>query len=87
MNDIGEFRYNKVLKKIFQFVYEYANYVYEFKALAFHKSRYRPGTDGCREIKVYCAYKEPARLSLLTEVFSLMGINVISQMFNRLIGR
>jgi len=87
INDSGEFRYSRLLKTMFQFAYEHANYVYKFKALAFHKSRYRPGLDGCQETKVYCAYKNPARFSLLPEIVSLMGINVVEQIVGRLTGR
>lgn len=87
VNDSGEFKYSRLLKTIFQFAYEHANFVYKFKALAFHKSRYRPGLDGCQESKVYCAYKNPARFELLPEIVSLMGINVIEQTVGRLMGR
>jgi len=86
VNDSGEFRYSRLLKRLFQFAYEHANYVYAFKALAFHKSRYRPGLEGCQEMKVYCAYKNPARFSLLPGIVNLMGINVLEQIVGRLTG-
>lgn len=87
VNDSGEFKHSRLLTKIFQFAYEHANYVFEFKALAFHKNRYRPGMEGCEESKVYCAYKDPMRFDLLINIFKLMGIDVIEQMIGRLIGR
>ncbi len=79
VNDSGEFRHSRVLKGLLQFAYEHANYLYKFKALAFHKSRYRPGSDGCKEEKVYCAYKDPIPLGLLPEIINLMGINLFEQ--------
>lgn len=79
VNDSGEFRYSRALKRIFQFAYDHANHVYQFRALAFHKNRYRPGLEGCKEFKVYCAYKDPVRLSLVTGMAKMMGIDVVEQ--------
>jgi lysylphosphatidylglycerol synthetase-like protein (DUF2156 family) len=79
VDDKGEFHYSKRLKKLFQYTYEHANYLYGFKTLAFHKTRYRPGTVGCREEKVYAASKEPFPIFCLYGIFRKMGIRPVRQ--------
>lgn len=80
VSDNGEFRYSRVFKALFQNVYEHGSWIYEFKDLAFHKTRYRPGTGGCSEFKVYCAFKEPVRYLMFIKVFQTMGINFVEQL-------
>jgi lysylphosphatidylglycerol synthetase-like protein (DUF2156 family) len=85
VEDGEEFKHSRALKWIFRNVYEHANFIYEFKDLAFHKSRYRPGTPGCNEFKIYCAYKEPARLHLLLSILERCGINLADQLEKKLV--
>jgi lysylphosphatidylglycerol synthetase-like protein (DUF2156 family) len=84
VSDSGEFAYSPLLKKAFQFAYEHLNWVYEFKDLAFHKTRYRPGTNGCDLVKVYCAYQEPVELNKVMQVFQATGINFGEQLKKQL---
>jgi lysylphosphatidylglycerol synthetase-like protein (DUF2156 family) len=85
VNDSGEFNYSKLLKGIFKCAYEFGECLYEFKALAFHKSRYHPGHNGCREMTVYCACPPPVRLGLIGKVFELVGVDAKVQVAEQLI--
>jgi phosphatidylglycerol lysyltransferase len=83
LNDAGEFSYSHGLKKALEYFYEHANFLYDFKGTAFHKSRYRPGTEGCRDIKVYCACPSPVPIFELDKVFKRCGIDPIKRMAER----
>ena len=83
LSDAGEFQYSHGLKKALQCFYEYANFLYDFKGTAFHKSRYRPGTEGCREIKVYCACPSPVPILHLAKVLKRIGIDPIKRVVER----
>ncbi|HEY9756565.1 MAG TPA: DUF2156 domain-containing protein [Oculatellaceae cyanobacterium] len=80
VEDGEEFSHSVLLEWIFRYLYEHANTLYEFKDLAFHKNRYRPGTAGCNAIKVYCAYKRPIRFHLLPSIFAAFGVSFIDQL-------
>jgi phosphatidylglycerol lysyltransferase len=81
MNDNGEFRFSETLKKALEYFRDQANFLYDFKGSAFHKSRYRPGTEGCYEIKLYCACAPPVPILYLDRVFKKCGIDPIKRMF------
>jgi hypothetical protein len=55
--DDSEFKHSKLLEANFKYAYENANFLYNFKNLAQHKLKYRPGSAGAREEKVYRAMK------------------------------
>ncbi len=82
VDDQGEFKYSKLLKAYFQYAYEKANYLYNFKNLAQHKKQYRPGMKGAHEDKVYCAMRTRFLLPRIYDVFSTLGFRPISQMIN-----
>jgi lysylphosphatidylglycerol synthetase-like protein (DUF2156 family) len=79
VDDTGEFKYSKPLKELFKYTYEHADYLYHFQSLAFHKTRYRPGSPGTREIKVYGATRSKLPLFSLYTIFLKMGIRPILQ--------
>jgi phosphatidylglycerol lysyltransferase len=83
LNDSGEFRYSGSLKKTLKYFYEHANFLYDFKGAAFHKSRYRPGTEGCEDIKIYLACQSPVPVLHTDKVFKKCGINPIKRMAER----
>lgn len=87
VEDGGTFNYSKLLKAIFNYTYKHSNCVYEFKSLAFHKSRYRPDQPGCREVKVYCACRPPVPFALLGKVFELMGVDLKAQIAAHIMNR
>jgi phosphatidylglycerol lysyltransferase len=82
VDDQGEFKYSKLLKAYFQYAYEKANYLYNFKNLAQHKKQYRPGMKGAHEEKVYCAMRTRFLLPRIYDVFSTLGFRPISQMIS-----
>jgi len=77
VDDSQEFRYSRLLKLILQYAFENANYVYNFKNLAQHKSKYRPELKGAREEKVYCAMKTRFFLSRMHDVNNLLGLHPV----------
>lgn len=87
VDDQGEFKYSKLLKAYFQYAYENANYLYNFKNLAQHKKQYRPGMKGAHEEKVYCAMRTRFLLPRIYDVFSTLGFKPISQMLNHYLQR
>jgi phosphatidylglycerol lysyltransferase len=80
LSDTGEFRYSQDLKKTLQYLYEHGNFLYDFKGAAFHKTRYRPGTEGCQDIKLYCACTNPVPIFHLDKVFKRCGIDPIRRL-------
>lgn len=83
LNDTGEFQYSQALKTTLNYFYEHANFLYDFQGTAFHKTRYRPGTDGCRDFKVYAACPSPVPILHLDKVFKRCGIDPIKRMAER----
>ena len=79
VSDSGEFRFSKPLREMFKYGYERANYLYAFKQLSFHKQRYRPGSEGTVEVKVYCASRSSLPLRGLYACVRKMGISPVSQ--------
>jgi len=79
VDDSGEFKHSKLLKSYFQYSFEKANYVYNFKSLARHKSLYRPELPGAREEKVYCAMHERFMLTRMLDVVHTLGLHPIRQ--------
>ena len=84
VNDSGEFRFSKMLKRVFQYSFENANHLYAFKQLSFHKQRYRPGIEGTQEVKVYCASKSAMPLKGLYSCVRKLGIDPVSQTVSHL---
>lgn len=78
VDDQGEFTHSKLLAAHFRYAYEKANYLYNFKNLAQHKLKYRPGMKGAREEKVYCAMKTRLFLIRLNSVYSVLGLKPLS---------
>jgi lysylphosphatidylglycerol synthetase-like protein (DUF2156 family) len=74
VDDGHEFKHSKLLKAHFQFAYEKANYLYNFKNLARHKSQYRPEMKGAREEKIYCAMKTRFFLNRMHSVYTALGL-------------
>jgi len=87
LNDSGEFRYSFALKKALEVFREHANFLYDFKGTAFHKTRYRPGTEGCYEIKLYCACPQPVPIFHMGKVFKRCGIDPIRHVITRGVSR
>ncbi|MDQ5932760.1 MAG: hypothetical protein QG574_44, partial [Cyanobacteriota bacterium erpe_2018_sw_21hr_WHONDRS-SW48-000092_B_bin.40] len=57
VDDSEEFRHSKLLSAHFKYSFEKANFLYNFKNLYRHKSKYRPELPGAHEEKVYCCMK------------------------------
>jgi phosphatidylglycerol lysyltransferase len=85
VNDCGEFRFSKVLREVFKYSFENANYLYAFKQLSFHKQRYRPGLEGTEEVKVYCASRSSLPLRSLYACVRKMGIRPVAQTAHHLV--
>jgi lysylphosphatidylglycerol synthetase-like protein (DUF2156 family) len=79
VNDGDEFKHSKLLKANFQYAFEKANFLYNFKNLYRHKSKYRPELPGAREEKVYCAMHTRFLLVRMYEVYRVLGINPVKQ--------
>ena len=84
VDDNDEFNHSKLLKAHFQYSFEKANYLYNFKNLARHKSKYRPEMPGTREVKVYCVLKTRFLLSRMHEVYHVLGMSPVRQTVNHL---
>lgn len=82
IDDHGEFKYSKLLKAYFQYAFERANFLYNFKNLARHKSQYRPGMKGAHEEKVYCAMRTRFLLPRMYDVFSTLGFRPFHQLLS-----
>ncbi len=79
VDDNGEFKHSKLLSAHFKYAYEKANFLYNFKNLAHHKLKYRPGMPGAREEKVYCAMKTRFFLIRLNSVYKVLGLRPLSE--------
>lgn len=86
VDDTGEFKHSKLLTAHFQYAFEKANYLYNFKNLAQHKLKYRPGTRGAREEKVYCAMKTRIFLIRLNSVYKVLGLKPLPRAIARHVG-
>jgi phosphatidylglycerol lysyltransferase len=87
ISDCGEFRYSPSLKKALEVFRDHANFLYDFKGTAFHKTRYRPGTEGCHDIKIYCACPKPVPIFHMGKVFKRCGIDPIRHVVARGVSR
>jgi pimeloyl-ACP methyl ester carboxylesterase len=85
IDDSGDFRFSKLLKQIFRYSFENANYIYNFKELSFHKKRYRPDMDGVREVKVYCAAKNVFPLWRLYAILCFIGFRPVNQTIEHIV--
>ncbi|MBX9692995.1 MAG: DUF2156 domain-containing protein, partial [Cyanobacteria bacterium] len=79
VDDTGEFKHSKLLMAHFQYAFENANFLYNFKNLAHHKLKYRPGMPGAREEKIYCAMKTRFFLVRLSSVYKVLGLRPLSE--------
>jgi lysylphosphatidylglycerol synthetase-like protein (DUF2156 family) len=79
VDDGDEFKHSKLLKAHFQQAFERANFLYNFKNLYRHKSKYRPELAGVREEKVYCAMHTRFLLVRMYDVYRVLGINPVRQ--------
>ncbi|MBY0552278.1 MAG: DUF2156 domain-containing protein [Candidatus Obscuribacterales bacterium] len=79
INDSGEFHYSKCQCAIFKQMFKHCNHVYAFKALAFHKRMYRPGIDGTREEKIFCASRHRIPLMAIIGIFRKVGLRPVEQ--------
>jgi len=79
VDDTGEFNHSKTKTAVFKFMFEHCCHLYSFKSLAFHKKKYRPGIEGTREVKVYCASKTSMPIVLFYSLLYKMGLRPIAQ--------
>lgn len=79
IGDSGEFHYSKCQCAIFKQMFEHCNHVYAFKSLAFHKRMYRPGLDGTREEKIYCASRHRIPIMSIVGIFRKIGLHPVEQ--------
>lgn len=86
VNDTDEFKHSKLLKAHFRYAFEKANFLYNFKNLYRHKSKYRPELPGAREEKVYCAMNTRFLLVRLYSVYKVLGMNPVKQTMTHMRG-
>lgn len=84
VDDTQEFRHSKLLSAHFKYSFEKANFLYNFKNLYRHKSKYRPEMPGAREEKVYCCMKTRFLLVRIYNVYSVLGFHPVKQIFSHL---
>ncbi len=84
VGDSNEFRHSKLLTAHFKYAYEKANFLYNFKNLARHKSLYRPELPGAREEKVYCSMKTRFLLVRMIDVYHVLGLHPFRQTISHL---
>jgi lysylphosphatidylglycerol synthetase-like protein (DUF2156 family) len=82
VDDSEEFRHSKLLSAHFKYSFEKANYLYNFKNLYRHKSKYRPELPGAHEEKVYCCMKTRFLLVRIYDVYSVLGFHPIKQIIS-----
>ncbi|MDZ4835326.1 MAG: DUF2156 domain-containing protein [Candidatus Melainabacteria bacterium] len=87
VDDQGEFKHSKLLSAHFRYAFEKANYLYNFKNLAQHKLKYRPGMKGAREEKVYCAMKTRMFLIRLNSVYTVLGLKPLAPAVAQHVGK
>jgi lysylphosphatidylglycerol synthetase-like protein (DUF2156 family) len=81
VNDDDEFKHSKLIKAHFQYAFKNANFLYNFKNLYQHKTKYRPESPGAHEEKVYCAMRTRFLLVRACEVYQVLGIDLVNQIF------
>ncbi len=84
VNDTEEFHHSKLLSAHFKYSFEKANFLYNFKNLYRHKSKYRPEMPGAREEKVYCCMKTRFLLVRIYNVYSVLGFHPIKQIISHM---
>ncbi len=84
VDDSDEFRHSKLLKANFQYSFEKANFLYNFKNLARHKNMYRPELPGAHEEKVYCCMKVRFLLPRILNVYNVLGFDPVKQVISHL---
>ena len=77
-----EFRHSKLLTAHFKYSFEKANFLYNFKNLYRHKSKYRPELPGAHEEKVYCCMKTRFLLVRIYDVYNVLGFHPIKQIIS-----
>lgn len=82
VDDCEEFRHSKLLTAHFKYSFEKANFLYNFKNLYRHKSKYRPELPGAHEEKVYCCMKTRFLLVRIYDVYSVLGFHPIKQIIS-----
>lgn len=82
VDDGNEFRHSKLLKANFQYSFEKANFLYNFKNLARHKNLYRPELPGAHQEKVYCCMKVRFLLPRILNVYSVLGFDPVKQVLH-----
>ena len=82
VDDSEEFRHSKLLSAHFKYSFEKANFLYNFKNLYRHKSKYRPELPGAHEEKVYCCMKTRFLLVRIYDVYSVLGFHPIKQIIS-----
>lgn len=82
VDDSEEFRHSKLLTAHFKYSFEKANFLYNFKNLYRHKSKYRPELPGAHEEKVYCCMKTRFLLVRIYDVYSVLGFHPIKQIIS-----
>jgi lysylphosphatidylglycerol synthetase-like protein (DUF2156 family) len=79
VNDGDEFKHSKLMKAHFQYAFKNANFLYNFRDLYKHKTKYRPESPGAHEEKVYCAMRTRFLLVRACEVYQVLGIDLLKQ--------
>lgn len=82
VDDSEEFRHSKLLSAHFKYSFERANFLYNFKNLYRHKSKYRPELPGAHEEKVYCCMKTRFLLVRIYDVYNVLGFHPIKQIIS-----
>ena len=82
VDDSEEFRHSKLLSAHFKYSFEKANFLYNFKNLYRHKSKYRPELPGAHEEKVYCCMKTRFLLVRIYDVYNVLGFHPIKQIIS-----
>lgn len=82
VDDSEEFRHSKLLTAHFKYSFEKANFLYNFKNLYRHKSKYRPELPGAHEEKVYCCMKTRFLLVRIYDVYNVLGFHPIKQIIS-----
>ena len=82
VDDKEEFHHSKLLSAHFKYSFEKANYLYNFKNLYRHKSKYRPELPGAHEEKIYCCMKTRFLLVRIYDVYSVLGFHPVKQIIS-----
>lgn len=84
VDDSDQFHHSKLLTAHFKYAFEKANFLYNFKNLARHKSLYRPELPGAHEEKVYCSMKTRFLLVRMFDVYHVLGLHPVRQTLSHL---